>query len=230
MVDRFGTPYTKALHVVERYRLIDPRPRRQRSRSRRRNGRASAVSTPITGARACNSNLRWMMTAFSPCRGRRPSPMAATPIPIGTNGFAPKMSSTTIREPTSPTRTRICRQRTSRISDRAQRSTTQRVRIPSVRSPHERSDMREGRPGCRDQEVAHPGYGADLHVPGAAKNGRQRRLPVRPTRFRSENGVIERVHVWHDVLLDLRYSSLPQLYRYLRMPMVGALLTIVEAS
>ena len=90
------------------------KPRRQRSRSRKEWPRTGAVDPNYRGG-ACNSNSRSMMTAFSPCRGRRPSPTAATPIPIGMNGFAPKMSSTTIREPTSPTRTRTCRQRTSLI-------------------------------------------------------------------------------------------------------------------
>ncbi len=29
MIDRFGTPYSPALHVVERYRLIDPEATKQ---------------------------------------------------------------------------------------------------------------------------------------------------------------------------------------------------------
>ena len=86
MVDMYGTPHSSALHVVERYRLVDyddakdafernaketpmslPGPRRESSRS---------IST--TAARFYNSTLLSRITAHSRCPGRRPSLIGPT--------------------------------------------------------------------------------------------------------------------------------------------------------
>ena len=78
MIDRFGTPYSEALHVVERYRSPRRGPRSRRGRVPKRNGRASGpVSIPTTGQRRVSSNSPWRIRASSPCRGRRRSPICA---------------------------------------------------------------------------------------------------------------------------------------------------------
>ena len=117
-IDRFGTPYTPALHVVERYRLIDYEATKAGlDRTRGRNGRRLAArSIPTTGARACSSNSRWRTKASSPCPGRRRSPTAATPI-HGRNVSAPRTCSTSMMDTSFPTPTRICRPPTSRTSE-----------------------------------------------------------------------------------------------------------------
>ena len=76
MVDMYGTPHSPALHVVERYRLIDyddAKDAIDRNDKENSRGRQARTSTPITGARCCSSISRSRMKASSPCRGRRPS-------------------------------------------------------------------------------------------------------------------------------------------------------------
>jgi hypothetical protein len=77
MVDWYGTPHTEALHVIERYRLIDDGAAKEaENRSARENVRLQGAdfafaATPTTRARGCSSNLRSRMKASSPCHGRR---------------------------------------------------------------------------------------------------------------------------------------------------------------
>jgi len=80
MVDFYGTPYTEALHVVERYQLLDYETAKEGlERDARENLRpargADAAPNPTTATEAstCNSVSRSRMKASSPCRGRRPS-------------------------------------------------------------------------------------------------------------------------------------------------------------
>ena len=75
MVDMYGTPHSPALHVVERYRLVDyddAKDAMERNAKENSAGRAG-TSTPTTGARCCSSILRSRMKASSRCPGRRPS-------------------------------------------------------------------------------------------------------------------------------------------------------------
>ena len=120
MVDRFGTPYTQALHVVERYRLLDYDAAKEgRKNAPKKSGRASGtMSIATTGARACSSNSPWRIRASSPCRGRRPRRICAPRAPRGRNVSAPKMSGTIMRRSITPTRTLTYRPPTSRISER----------------------------------------------------------------------------------------------------------------
>ena len=81
MVDMYGTPHSPALHVVERYRLIDydeakdALERNDKENSRAAGGRGD--STPTTAARCCSSISPSRTKASSRCRGRRPSPIGA---------------------------------------------------------------------------------------------------------------------------------------------------------
>jgi len=58
MIDRFGTPYTQALHVVERYRSLDYEATRKRRRGRQGMAAAAAIDPNYRG-RACSSNSLW---------------------------------------------------------------------------------------------------------------------------------------------------------------------------
>ena len=59
MVDMYGTPHSPALHVVERYRLIDYDDAERRHGPQRQGEfpRVFASSTPTTGARCCSSHF-----------------------------------------------------------------------------------------------------------------------------------------------------------------------------
>jgi hypothetical protein len=58
-IDRFGTPYTEALHVVERYRLIDYEATKAGLAGLAKEWRPpEALSIRTTGAGACSSNSR----------------------------------------------------------------------------------------------------------------------------------------------------------------------------
>ena len=63
--DRFGTTQSEAMHVIERYRLIDGAfAKAAQEKAERRKGLSatatgSRVSIPIRAARACSSNRRW---------------------------------------------------------------------------------------------------------------------------------------------------------------------------
>jgi hypothetical protein len=55
MIDLFGTPYTKSLHIVERYRLREYNDGRTPSRgTRKRIGCSTAISSATTGASSCS--------------------------------------------------------------------------------------------------------------------------------------------------------------------------------
>src|SRR6185295_12212530 len=96
------------------------KPPRKRRSPPRRNGRASATALiPITAARACSSNSPWKIRASSPRPGRRRLRISAPSAPNGKSAFAPRMSSTTTPAIITPTRTRICRPPTNRISERS---------------------------------------------------------------------------------------------------------------
>ena len=80
MVDMYGTPHTEALHVVERYRLLDYEAAKEAAeRDAKENFRIPPPgpltdwqSIPTTRARGCSSNSRSRMKASSRCPGRRP--------------------------------------------------------------------------------------------------------------------------------------------------------------
>ena len=119
-VDVYGTPYTGALHVVERYRLIDYQAAvdaQQRSLKENvpvpANDYGLVVSIPITRAGACSSNSPSRMTASSPCAGRRSGPIGV-PAANGRNTSVPKTGTYTglVVIPTS-------RAPTGRISEEA---------------------------------------------------------------------------------------------------------------
>jgi hypothetical protein len=79
MVDMYGTPYTEALHVVERYRLVDYEVAKEaQERGAKENFRLPGAAegwAPIPGtrARAFSFISRSRMKASSRCRGRQPS-------------------------------------------------------------------------------------------------------------------------------------------------------------
>jgi hypothetical protein len=83
MVDMYGTPYSRALHVVERYRLLDyqaakaAEERGQRDLSRIPGSDPGLHATSTIGARGCSSNSPWRMRVFSQSHGRRPSAIDA---------------------------------------------------------------------------------------------------------------------------------------------------------
>ena len=79
IVDAFGTPYSSALHVVERYSLLEYEDAKDAlSRNAKENFDLNEVSAlpvyvdPNYRASTCNSNSRSRMKASSRGRGRRP--------------------------------------------------------------------------------------------------------------------------------------------------------------
>ena len=80
MVDMYGTPHTEALHVVERYRLLDyeagkkswNEPQRKIFAFRPKATSRCLSLTSTIGARGCSSSSRSRMTTSSRRRGRRP--------------------------------------------------------------------------------------------------------------------------------------------------------------
>jgi hypothetical protein len=117
MIDLYGTPYTKSLHVVERYRLLDYEVAKDGlERDAKENFRPPPrwASTAATGASICSFYSRSRMKASSLPHGRRPSLSAAAP----TNGRKPSAPKTSIN--TISTRTPRSRPRTGRISERRQ--------------------------------------------------------------------------------------------------------------
>jgi hypothetical protein len=79
MVDMYGTPYTQALHVVERYRLLDYEAEREGlERAAKENFRlppdsipSLAGSDPSYRGKHLQVHSRSRMKACSRCRGRR---------------------------------------------------------------------------------------------------------------------------------------------------------------
>ena len=72
MLDLYGTPYTKALHVVERYRLLDYEAAKKLERDKERiNGGAGEASTATIGVSTYRSHSRSKMKASSRCPGPR---------------------------------------------------------------------------------------------------------------------------------------------------------------
>ena len=116
-VDQYGTPFTEALHVVERYRLIDYDAAREAwVRGGKENVRGGGIGEtwapdPITRARRCS--------CISPSRTKAPSrPPGPRPKPIGTYPAAGrKMSAPKTRINMAPKKTRRSRPPTSRISE-----------------------------------------------------------------------------------------------------------------
>ena len=73
MVDRFGTPHTSALHVVERYRLLDYDAAKEgMERDATKIKSPWGPGTRLSGASTCSSNSRSRMKVSSRCPGRRP--------------------------------------------------------------------------------------------------------------------------------------------------------------
>ena len=71
MIDLYGTPYTEALHVVERYRLLDYEAAKEGlERDAKENRRVPGDIDPTIRASTCRSNSRSRMKASS----RRPGP------------------------------------------------------------------------------------------------------------------------------------------------------------
>jgi hypothetical protein len=75
MVDMYGTPHSPALHVVERYRLLDYNDAKE---ALERNEKENALGVysefdPNYRAKCCSSILRSRMTESSRCPGRQPS-------------------------------------------------------------------------------------------------------------------------------------------------------------
>jgi hypothetical protein len=76
MVDWLGTPRSAALHMVERYRLLDYRPLLSPSSAvRKRTSSRISAKTPATKVSIFSSTSRSMIRRYSPRRGRRQSPM-----------------------------------------------------------------------------------------------------------------------------------------------------------
>ena len=105
MVDMYGTPHSPALHVVERYRLVDYDDAKDAmERNVKENTRAPAADfdpeLPRQGVAA--PFHRRGSRAFSRCRGRRPSPICP-PVAHGPNRSAPKIPNG-FRESTPPSR------------------------------------------------------------------------------------------------------------------------------
>ena len=115
MIDRFGTPYTESLHVVERYRLIDYEAAKEaQDRAAREWPRIPGNLDPNYRGKGLQLAFTVEDPAFSPCPGRRPSPICAPRArPGGT--YLRENCSTTMTPITTPTRTLTCRRRTSRI-------------------------------------------------------------------------------------------------------------------
>ncbi len=120
MVDMYGTPYTEALHVVERYRLVDYEVAKEaQERGAKENFRLPGAAEGWAPDPRYNGEglqfISWSrMKAFSRCRGRQPSRIDALWRPSGGKLSAPKTRMNTMLE-----RTPRYRARTSRISERA---------------------------------------------------------------------------------------------------------------
>jgi hypothetical protein len=112
MVDMYGTPHTEALHVVERYRLLDY----ESANESEGRGKAKTFAyrcptrvsraTRITRARDCCSSLRSRTQACSQPPGQ-PGLLIGARWAVGRNSFAPKARATmwaersTFRMPTN---------------------------------------------------------------------------------------------------------------------------------
>ena len=73
MVDWYGTPHTEALHVVERYRMLDFEAAKEGfERDARQHNIAQGMRNPSSGASTCSSNSRSRIKASSRRRGPRP--------------------------------------------------------------------------------------------------------------------------------------------------------------
>ena len=77
MVDFFGTPYSGALHVVERYRLLDYSAAKETEERERENFHLPAVEQgfardPEYKAKGCSSNSPSRMKSSSRRRGQQP--------------------------------------------------------------------------------------------------------------------------------------------------------------
>jgi len=135
MVDMYGTPHSEALHVVERYRLLDYEAAKEaEERGERGNFRLPGSDpglhgTPATRARACSSNSRSRMKASSPHLGQPPSFTSARFL-RSADGRNPSAPTTPMN--TTQGRTARCRPRTSRISKDVPSSQKRAASVPSA--------------------------------------------------------------------------------------------------
>jgi hypothetical protein len=109
-VDPFGTPHSKALHVVERYRLIDGEAAAEDQqkhgaifRPTPPYGRGTIDQTPRK--RGCKSSSPWRTQTFSLHPGRGGLPIAASSA-TGRKPSARKIHSSWVRTLRCPRRTR----------------------------------------------------------------------------------------------------------------------------
>jgi hypothetical protein len=72
MVDRYGTPHTEALHVVERYRLLDYEAAKEAQERGEKENRRIAQWAVDPNYKGKGLQLQFTVEASSLCRGRRP--------------------------------------------------------------------------------------------------------------------------------------------------------------
>ncbi len=120
MIDRFGTPYTQALHVVERYRLIDYEATKEAiARAEKEWPRAGGTVDPNYRGKG----LQLEFTVEDP--GVFTMPWSATiTYGRGASPWEERVCAENVQHDyqlttSFPTRTRICRPPTSRTSDRS---------------------------------------------------------------------------------------------------------------
>jgi hypothetical protein len=143
MVDMYGTPHTEALHVVERYRLLDYEVANE-SEDREmkifvfRSPTPVSRATRITRAPDCCSSLQWKTRACSQSPGR-PGLLIGAHWAVGRNSSAPKARATmwaersTFRMPTNQISNRLRVEATHRSRCRLRKRTSPlRVRAPSA--------------------------------------------------------------------------------------------------
>ena len=123
MIDMFGTPYTEALHVVERYRLLDYEAAKEGlERAAKENFRLPPDAIPRVGDSDPNYRGKHLQLKFTvEDEGVFTTPWSATitygrpPMRDGPDLAEPNMSAPKIRD--TPEGSPRCRLRTSRISE-----------------------------------------------------------------------------------------------------------------
>jgi hypothetical protein len=142
-VDQYGTPFTQALHVVERYRLIDYEAAKEAwERGGKENGRGGGIGergrlTATIRARHYSSNSRSRTTAPSQPLGPQPKPIGAY------SATGPKTSVLKTPTNTAPKKTSRSRLLRSRISE------TCSIRVSGTPSRWCRAAMSGARPPTR---------------------------------------------------------------------------------
>ena len=121
MLDFYGTPYTAALHIVERYRLIDYEAAKEAHEwGQERMVSVAAPLTTTTRARGFRFNSPSRMQASSRCPGRRPQRIGA-PWVNGRKWSVPRAYVQPSSQKTAPSRRR-----------RSQISEVPKERVPSI--------------------------------------------------------------------------------------------------